>query len=106
MVTPVSYNMVQNTAPNYCTPWSIAAPAPYPQPAAAPAVGLPGYIAPPTAMPTAYGTMYSNAGVAHRPLFRMGQQNRPYQVGQGIIGQPVAYVPGQRFRNFFRYFFP
>lgn len=107
MVTPVAYNAVQNTAPNYCTPWALAPQQAgvYPQ-TAAPGYGLPGYIAPPVAMPTAYGTQYSNTGVAVRPLLDFGQSKYPYQVGRGLIGQPVAYIPGQRFRNFFRYFFP
>jgi len=40
------------------------------------------------------------------PLVTFGQRLNPIQVGQGILGQPVAYVPGQTFRNFIRYFFP
>ena len=41
-----------------------------------------------------------------RPLFSFGQEFKPVQLGQGIIGQPVAYVPGERFRNALRYIFP
>lgn len=40
------------------------------------------------------------------PLFTLGQERNPVAVGQGLIGQPVAYVPGQSLRNFVRYFFP
>jgi hypothetical protein len=36
----------------------------------------------------------------------MGQQQHPVQVGQGILGQPKAYVPGQGVRNFIRYLTP
>lgn len=39
----------------------------------------------------------------YRPLISLGQESNPVQVGQGIIGQPVAYVPGQCFRNALRY---
>ncbi len=40
------------------------------------------------------------------PLFTLGQERNPVQVGQGLWGQPVAYVPGQGVRNFLRYWFP
>ena len=42
----------------------------------------------------------------YRPLFSLGQENNPVQVGQGLIGQPVAYVPGQTIRNVLRYLAP
>ncbi|NND98632.1 MAG: hypothetical protein HKN47_15025 [Pirellulaceae bacterium] len=45
-------------------------------------------------------------GSPPRSLITLGQQNLPVQVGQGLWGQPVAYVPGQRVRNWIRYFFP
>jgi hypothetical protein len=38
-----------------------------------------------------------------RPLFTLGQERNPVQVGQGFWGQPVAYVPGQTIRNGLRY---
>jgi len=38
-----------------------------------------------------------------KSLVTFGQENYPVQVGQGLWGQPVAYVPGQRFRNWLRY---
>ena len=41
-----------------------------------------------------------------RALISLGQQNNAVQVGQGLWGQPVAYVPGQSIRNWVRYFFP
>ncbi len=40
------------------------------------------------------------------PLVSFGQEQNPVQVGQGLWGQPVAYVPGQGVRNFMRYWFP
>jgi hypothetical protein len=46
------------------------------------------------------------AGIPRGPLINFGQNRNPVQVGQGIVGQPVAYVPGQRFRNWIRYIFP
>jgi hypothetical protein len=42
----------------------------------------------------------------HRPLISFGQERYPVQIGQGIFGQPVAYVPGQTFRNALRYISP
>lgn len=39
-------------------------------------------------------------------LLSLGQQNYQVQVGQGLWGQPKAYVPGQGIRNWIRYFFP
>lgn len=68
-------------------PTEIAAPAAMP-PAVVPAVG---------AVP---------AAAPHRPLFSFGQELNPVELGQGIIGQPVAYVPGQPVRNFLRYISP
>ena len=39
----------------------------------------------------------------YRPLISFGQERYPVQIGQGLYGQPVAYVPGQSFRNALRY---
>jgi hypothetical protein len=39
-------------------------------------------------------------------LLSFGQERYPVQVGQGLLGQPKAYVPGQTFRNWLRYFTP
>ncbi len=39
-------------------------------------------------------------------LLSFGQEQFPVQVGQGLLGQPKAYVPGQTFRNWLRYFTP
>ncbi len=47
-----------------------------------------------------------SAGVSTAParaLISFGQENYPVQVGQGLWGQPVAFVPGQSFRNWLRY---
>lgn len=40
------------------------------------------------------------------PLFSFGQESNCVVVGQGFLGQPVAYVPGQWVRNTIRYLFP
>jgi hypothetical protein len=63
-------------------------------------------IVPPTVMPNQAPTMYSQNNAGMRPLISLGQENYNVQVGRGIIGQPTAYVPGQPFRNFFRYIMP
>lgn len=70
-------------------------------------VGAPAYAPPPmTIMPGAPVIPVAPAGFGCRPLFTLGQENYNVQLGQGIIGQPTAYVPGQSFRNFIRYLSP
>ncbi|MBB3208099.1 hypothetical protein FHS27_003926 [Rhodopirellula rubra] len=72
-------------------------------------VAPPAQIAAPAAMP-AYPTPPPGALVGSPTaapvgsLVTFGQETFPVQVGQGLWGQPVAYVPGQRFRNWLRYF--
>lgn len=51
-------------------------------------------------------TRPSAPGVPKRPLINLGQDKNAVVVGQGLIGQPVAYVPGQCVRNWIRYIFP
>ncbi len=69
--------------------------------------GLPGNIIPSTVMPNQVPSgIYSPNNAGFRPLLGFGQDNFNVQLGRGIIGQPVAYVPGQPFRNFLRYLFP
>ncbi|KAA5543191.1 hypothetical protein FYK55_12995 [Roseiconus nitratireducens] len=75
---------------------------------------LPPEIAAPAAMPPPPGTIYGPAvtqvpaappSAAPAPsLLKFGQENYPLQIGQGLWGQPVAYVPGQCVRNWLRYF--
>ncbi len=90
------------------TPLTYVAPAYGPAPTYGPVLGYaapPSTLVPPTLMPNQVAPLSQN--VAPLPsLFTLGQQYNPVQVGQGIIGQPVAYVPGQTIRNFFRYLFP
>ena len=44
--------------------------------------------------------------VPWRPIGNLRSMPENYVVGQGIIGQPKVYVPGQPIRNFFRYIGP
>ena len=39
-------------------------------------------------------------------LITLGQERYAVEVGQGLWGQPVAYVPGQHVRNWIRYLSP
>jgi hypothetical protein len=69
------------------------------------------YVAPPTQIAAPVVVAVApvpdrRAGIPRGPLINFGQNRNPVQVGQGIVGQPVAYVPGQRFRNWIRYVFP
>jgi hypothetical protein len=59
----------------------------------------------PTVIPNA-SSMPKGSGVPKHSLVNLGQDRNPVVLGQGIIGQPVAYVPGQPIRNWFRYIFP
>lgn len=68
--------------------------------------GLPGSYAPSTIMPNQVPGLYSSNNSGFRPLIGFGQDRYNVQLGRGIIGQPVAYVPGQPLRNFLRYIFP
>ena len=51
-------------------------------------------------------TRPSAPGVPKKPLINLGQDKNAVVVGQGLIGQPVAYVPGQCIRNWIRYISP
>jgi hypothetical protein len=65
----------------------------------------PAEIAAPAILPNNAGTG-ARAGAPIRSLVTLGQERFPVRVGQGLWGQPVAYVPGQPARNWVRYFFP
>ncbi len=50
---------------------------------------------------------YGSGSVArYRPIMSLGSVPQDYQVGQGLLGQPKVYVPGQPLRNFVRYLTP
>ncbi|WP_404304761.1 hypothetical protein [Neorhodopirellula lusitana] len=90
-----------NVAPTaYDSPYT-----PPPAQIAAPAVMPPNTLLPtsPANLPPATYTPQSGAAPVGS-LVTFGQQNYPVQVGQGLWGQPVAFVPGQSFRNWLRYF--
>lgn len=65
----------------------------------------PPVILPPPQMGAPIGSMQTviPGPAGYRPLISFGQERYPVQIGQGIYGQPVAYVPGQSFRNALRY---
>ncbi|MCC9603405.1 hypothetical protein LOC67_22885 [Stieleria sp. JC731] len=77
-------------------------------------VSLPPEVAAPVAMPPAavtapvVGTPLGAPATAApaRALISLGQDRYMVQVGQGLWGQPVAYVPGQGLRNWLRYLSP
>ncbi|MCA9136665.1 MAG: hypothetical protein KDB00_07895 [Planctomycetales bacterium] len=58
----------------------------------------------PQAAPQPLG--FPNSAAPARALITLGQENYAVQVGQGLLGQPVAYVPGQWLRNWLRYLSP
>ena len=82
------------------TPGFVAPQAQIPNPAA-----MPTFIQPSIGSRLGLGTGVGT-GTAPRALISLGQQLNTVQVGQGLWGQPVAYVPGQSIRNWVRYFFP
>ncbi len=73
----------------------------------APAVAFPATAFPLTTLPPAaiaaggLTPILPNTGLP--PLVSLGQERNPVRVGQGLFGQPTAYVPGQKFRNAIRY---
>ena len=105
-VSPPS-GYVAATGWNQCAPTTSYAVTPttppYLAPAAPPTVPAPVAGAP--VIPDA-STMPKGSGVPRHSLISLGQDRNPIVVGQGIIGQPVAYVPGQPVRNWFRWLFP
>lgn len=91
MVSPTVYR--QSTGCNTCgtQPYEYA-----------PNAGTPFSYTPPTYFPGAFNGYASQ----YRPLIGLGQDVRQAQLGRGIIGQPVAYMPSQPLRNILRYLFP
>jgi hypothetical protein len=53
-----------------------------------------------------YGFNPSAVGDTWVPMIPLRSMPYGTHLGQGIIGQPVAYVPGEVVRNFLRYVFP
>lgn len=87
-VTPASANVAVPYAPPALQ---------IPAPATMPPVG-----SLPAALPNA-SALQSATGAPAGSLVTFGQETFPVQVGQGLWGQPVAYVPGQTVRNWLRY---
>jgi hypothetical protein len=95
-------------------PSGYVAATPWPRPPANrsyPAAPAPPYIAnraPIATVPVIpdASSMPKGSGIPQNSLFNFGQDRNPIVVGRGIVGQPVAYVPGQPVRNSFRYLFP
>lgn len=111
LITPASSYTAMSPYGNYggdcrVIPTSYADPRTMPAQIAAPAM-MPPTLPPTTLVPiTPPGAYPPNAAGSAAPvgsLVTFGQQNYPVQVGQGLWGQPVAYVPGQSFRNWLRY---
>jgi hypothetical protein len=101
-----SYGMIEQAA--YAVPGYDVCGGPSVLPMAPPPAygNLPYNYAPPPILPDAAPGLYAPDNSGLRPLFTLGQENYNVGVGRGIIGQPVAYVNGQPFRNFLRYLFP
>lgn len=99
------------SSPCGCAPVAYQAPVPQafqapPAQIAAPAIVPGGQFSAPS-----FGAPVMGAPAALNPapvgsLLSFGQERYPVQVGQGLLGQPKAYVPGQTFRNWLRYFTP
>ena len=81
-----------------CAPGAVPT---YPGPGA-----VPGTYVPATITPNLTPGNYTPNNSGYTPLLSLGQENYNVQIGRGIIGQPTVYVPGQPFRNFFRYLSP
>ncbi len=93
------------SASGCCAPVSYQAPPAYIAPPAP--IAPPMAIAPqPVMVPGAPIIAAPRTGVPSGSLISFGQDRYPVQVGPGLFGQPVAYVPGQTCRNWIRYIFP
>ncbi|MEM6363042.1 MAG: hypothetical protein AAF745_01345 [Planctomycetota bacterium] len=92
MIAPAGYAAIGSTPPIVGGPVTNA-----------PLAGTPGTLVPTTG-PVIPGLATTNAAAPAGSLITFGQEQYPVQVGQGLWGQPVAYVPGQTFRNWLRYF--
>ncbi|TWU16518.1 hypothetical protein [Allorhodopirellula heiligendammensis] len=101
---------------NYASPYTpppaqIAAPAAMPPMTVSPPVTVspPSTVSstvtipPPMTVPPSATVVSPPAAAPVGSLVTFGQETLPVQVGQGLWGQPVAYVPGQRCRNWLRY---
>lgn len=99
-VSPATYNAPLGSPVGgpITAPYGIN-PNAYPAEIPSAANGIPPSIIGVPAAPISAGTSTAPA----RALISFGQENYPVQVGQGLWGQPVAYVPGQSFRNWLRY---
>jgi hypothetical protein len=97
--------------------YAIAAPAPYPtvmtyyQPGAVPSVqpqpACCGHCAPQIVQqPVVQQPVAPPPYVAYRPILPLAPVPETYYTGQGVLGQPKLYVPGQPIRNFLRYLGP
>jgi hypothetical protein len=91
MVSPTVYR--QNVGCNTCSTQPYAPTS---------GSGSPFSYVPTTSFPGAFNGYASQ----YRPLIGLGQDVRKAQLGRGIIGQPVAYMPSQPLRNVLRYLFP
>ncbi len=98
-----------NTVPALGTPPAqlpnAGAIAPFPNPNCAPNRNYYGqvYPYPVNNVPPTFGPTFANGP---QPLIRLRTLPRNAYVGQGIIGQPTAYVPGEPLRNIIRYIMP
>ena len=60
----------------------------------------------PSASPVDYYSTRNTPVSRYRPIVSLGSVPEGYEVGQGMLGQPKVYVPGQPLRNFVRYLTP
>ena len=108
--TTATPNWVARVPQGYCAPCNPVGVG-YPQNAAAQA---PGMVYPPAAgagcatCPTpGYAPVgYPATRTGYTPLLPIFPMPAGTYLGQGIIGQPTAYVPSQPLRNLLRYIFP
>ena len=91
-VSPLTYAPV-------ATPPAATPPAATPPVVVPPPIGPPSYTTPGIALPPASA---APAGA----LVTVAATPAAIEIGQGLLGQPKAYVPGQTFRNWLRYFTP
>ena len=70
--------------------------------ATTPSVGLPQF----QSQQNRWWTPFITGSGAYQPVIRLANIQPGTYLGQGLVGQPTAYVDGQPIRNLFRYVFP
>jgi hypothetical protein len=102
VVTRDASHMVSPTVYRQNVPCTTCGNQPYAPGPTMGATGSPFSYAPQAYFPSSF----NGVNTTFKPLVGFGQNVNLSQLGRGIVGQPVAYMPSQPLRNVLRYLFP